>query len=85
MLQKSSSAHGLRAYYHSFLPVQMECHTGGHCGVILRIFAFIFPFLKTDGLLQQNSCRFLKTRKNFKTEIHCYVIFAKRFIIDECA
>jgi hypothetical protein len=26
MLQKSSSAHGLRAYYHSFLPVQMECH-----------------------------------------------------------
>ena len=27
MLQKSSSAHGLRAYYHSFLPVQMECHT----------------------------------------------------------
>ena len=27
MLQKSSSAHRVRAYYHSFLPVQMECHT----------------------------------------------------------
>jgi hypothetical protein len=27
MLQKSSSAHRMRAYYHSFLPVQMECHT----------------------------------------------------------
>ena len=26
MLQKSSSAHGLRAYYHSFLPVQIKCH-----------------------------------------------------------
>jgi hypothetical protein len=26
-LQKSSSAHRMRAYYHSFLPVQMECHT----------------------------------------------------------
>jgi hypothetical protein len=26
MLQKSSSAHRMRAYYHSFLPVQMECH-----------------------------------------------------------
>ncbi len=29
MLQKSSSAHRVRAYYHSFLPVQMECHTNG--------------------------------------------------------
>ena len=27
MLQKSSSAHWVRAYYHSFLSVQMECHT----------------------------------------------------------
>jgi hypothetical protein len=27
MLQKSSSAHRMRAYYHSFLPVQMECHS----------------------------------------------------------
>ena len=30
MLQKSSSAHRVRAYYHSFLPVQMECHSAGH-------------------------------------------------------
>ena len=30
MLQKSSSAHGLRAYYHSFLPVQIKCHTVRH-------------------------------------------------------
>jgi hypothetical protein len=56
MLQKSSSAHRLRAYYHSFLPVQMECHkfTSDTLLIIAKCTLKIFANLKPQSFGQFN-------------------------------
>ena len=75
MLQKSSSAHGLRAYYHSFLPVQMECHTSDVMGSNSNSnwYSYIFVFVsKRSSTVAPDRCyRWTKARSSSLRSVRC--------------